>query len=168
MPLIENQQVAWFKVAMENGLTSVRFRCVQELLQAEKLIPPKHTNLEYKARKLSIEGVQDIGFTEWFDEWVDNERVPQNVHVGDGIAIKTLCSAFQEARPDAPWGLDDFKKALFKYCLDRKDIGYNEHLASKGNTFSARRMLKGPRGAQTEHVILTKQGESIVKKKTLG
>lgn len=151
-----------------NEFYSCGFRCVQELLQVEKLIPPKHTNFEDKARKLSVEGAQDIGFTDWFDEWVDSERVQQNAHVGDGIAIKRLFSAFQEARPDAPWGLDDFKKALYNYCLDRKDIGYNEHLASKGKTLSARRMLKGPRGAQTEHVILTKQGESIVKKKTLG
>ena len=148
-----------------NDFYSCGFRCVQELLQAEKLDPPKHTNFEEKARKLSIEGNQDIGFTEWFDEWVDKERVLRNAHVGDGVALKTLFSEFQQARPEAPWGLDDFKKALFKYCQERKEIGYNEHLASKGNTLSARRMLKGPRGAQTEHVLLTKQGESIGLKK---
>jgi len=149
-----------------NEFYSCGFRCVQELLQAEKLVQPKHTNFEDKARKLSIEGIQDIGFTDWFDEWVDKERVQRHAHVGDGIALNTLYSEFQKARPEAPWKFDDFKKALFKYCLERKEIGYNEHLASKGNTLSARRMLKGPRGAQTEHVILTKQGEPIVKKNT--
>lgn len=146
-----------------NEFYSCGFRCVQELLQAGKLIPPTHTNFEEKARKLSVEGGEDVGFTDWFDDWIDNERIKQGAHTGDGIALKNLFSQFQKARPDAPWNLDAFKKALFNYCQE-SNIGFNEHLAGKGGTLRDRRMLKGKRGEQTENVVLTKAGDAIKKK----
>ena len=153
-----------FNESDRNEFYSCGFRCVQEYLKAGKLIAPAHTNFEEKSRKLSVEGGEDVGFTDWFDDWIDNGRIKQGAHTGDGIALKNLFGQFQKAQPDAPWNLDAFKKALFNYCQD-SNIGFNEHLAGRGGTLRDRRMLKGKRGEQTENVILTKAKDETLKKK---
>ena len=138
-----------------NEFYSCGFRCVQEWLRAGKLVATKHANYEEKARKFSIEGIEEVGFTDWFTEWMEIECVKQGANTGDGIAVESLYSQFQSDRTDAHWSFDSFKQGLWRYCECTKGMGYNEHLASKGSTFSSRRMLKGKRGEQKEHVILT-------------
>lgn len=96
-------------------------------------------------------------FVEWFKAWVRYERREAKAHLVEsaGIALIELHRQFKKAVPQARWTHTEFKQHLWNFCRTHPSVRYNEHLAWSGNSITARRWLRGPRGRQMERVVIT-------------
>ena len=140
-----------------NTFFNYGFHCIQRYLK-EGLIPQESTDLALKILIKQTEGKGGDGvLTKWLRDWIADDRVKGNYHK-NGIPIKDFWGLFAKDHPshaDREWKQPQFKKALFDYVDHVKELEYNPHLASKGNSMSDRKWRKGEREKQVEWVKIT-------------
>tara|TARA_B100000767_G_C19632005_1_gene478646 strand:+ start:1 stop:897 length:897 start_codon:yes stop_codon:yes gene_type:complete len=140
-----------------NSFYNYGFHCIQRYLK-EGLLFQDDTDYKLKNLIKEIEGQFGDGvLVKWIANWIDTDRVSGDYHK-NGIPIDQLWSSFANEHPshaDKEWTLPRFKKALFDYVSYVPELDYNPHLASNGDTMSARKWRVGPRGNQVEWVKVT-------------
>lgn len=140
-----------------NSFYNYGFHCIQRYLK-EGLLFQDDTDYKLKNLIKEIEGQFGDGvLVKWISNWINKVRVSGAYH-RDGIPIKQLWNSFAKEHPshaDKEWTLPKFKKGLFDYVSFVPELDYNPHLASNGDTMSARKWRVGPRGNQVEWVKIT-------------
>lgn len=140
-----------------NDFYNFGFRCVQEYLR-DGLQEVVYDNHIERDKVVVLEGSEGTGeLTKWMNGWITTKRVEGGFHQDNGISEEELFKAFAIDCPELSWDveLQDFHRIFFEFVNMTEGYHYNNHLARKGDTKSARRWLVGGRNNQKNHIKVT-------------
>ena len=144
-----------------NDFYNFGFRCVQEYLR-NGLTESISENYVERAKIVTLEGTLGTGeVTKWMNKWVKTTRIDDGYNEGEGITEESLYQMFVTDNPllasHMPSGYDKsrFHQVFFDFVMMTDGYYYNERRSKHGDTKSARRWLRGERGNQEAHILVT-------------